>query len=196
MKITYTPNPLETIVELDEHEQEVFKLKIKIAEMESDMFSAHFYLQEGKDWYSVEDARKELDPNYFVSDEGNGLDKRVQQLFECYIADLKSSHIGDCTCVACSCTKCYAESLLGIDTIQGLGKHEGHAIYSAFNYKDGDEWKKRSLPEALEILRTYKPNAAWQGWEAHADRWTAERKRAYEWLLNYSNTHFKGNEMS
>ena len=29
MKITYTPNPLNTIVELDEHEIELFRLKLK-----------------------------------------------------------------------------------------------------------------------------------------------------------------------
>ena len=44
MKITYTPNPLCTVIELDEHEQEAFKLKIKIEQYEDMIFSAHFAL--------------------------------------------------------------------------------------------------------------------------------------------------------
>ena len=44
MKITYTPNPLDTIVELDEHEIELFRLKLKIEQYEDMMFGAHYAL--------------------------------------------------------------------------------------------------------------------------------------------------------
>jgi hypothetical protein len=217
MKITYTPNPLRTIVELDEHEQEIFKLKIKISELEEAMGSASLYLDpKNAGWIMnksprrpdghtleslIEEVRKDyLDMDYFYTDETpSGIDKRVQELFEHYIEELKGSHIGDCTCFAMSCSKCHAESKLGIDTIKGLGKHPGHKIQSAFSYKEGDVWKERSLDEALAILGGYDPkqtdpdtDAAWAkvgGFEAHIPRWKAEAKAAYDWLLAYRNEH-------
>jgi hypothetical protein len=44
MKITYTPNPLDTQVELEPHEQELLRLKIKLGEYENILFSAHWDL--------------------------------------------------------------------------------------------------------------------------------------------------------
>jgi hypothetical protein len=48
MKITYTPNPLRTIVELDDHEKEIFKLKLKIDELEENLGSASLSLDPKK----------------------------------------------------------------------------------------------------------------------------------------------------
>jgi hypothetical protein len=215
MKITYTPNPLNTIVELDEHEQEIFKLKLKISELEEAMGSASLYLDpKNASWIMtrrpdghtletlIEKVRKDyLDMDYFYTDEvPSGLDKRVQELFDHYIEELAGSHGGDCTCFACSCSKCHAEGKLGIDTIKGLGKHSAHKIQGAFSYKDGNVWKERTMDEALELLRTYAPkqtdpesDKAWAkvgAFEAHVPRWTAEAKLAYDWLLAYRNEHF------
>ena len=47
-------------------------------------------------------------------------------------SELSGCHVGDCTCVACSCSKCWAEGLLGIDTIPGLGKHQASHISDEF----------------------------------------------------------------
>lgn len=206
MKITYTPNPLCTIVELNEHEIELLRLKIKLEQYEDMIFSAHFALTSRlKDMGSlkaitvekaIEEATKELDPAYWCEDE-NKLDRRVNELLEHFLEELKSSHAGDCTCFAMSCSKCHAESKLGIDTIKGLGKHPGHKIQSAFSYKEGDVWKERTLDEALAILKDYDPKpqagSGWDkvgGFEAHIPRWKAEAKAAYEWLLAYRNEHF------
>ena len=210
MRITYTPNPLRTIVELDEHEIEILRLKIKIEQFEEMIFSAHWNLTRSAEYLAslprmstVENAResaiKELDPARWC-DENNRLDARVEDLLQHYLEELRGTHVGDCTCFAMSCSKCHAESMLGIDTIKGLRKHPGHKIQVAFSYKEGDVWKQRSLSEALEILKNYDPKPTGGGWEkvggfeAHVPRWKAEAKEAYEWLLNYQSLHFTTTE--
>ena len=129
MKITYNKNPLFTTVELDENEKKELWYKIKIQEMEEILFSAHFYLEEK--YFDLKRAKDDLDPDYYCNEEDNKkskLDERCDMLLETFLSELQSNHIGDCTCVACSCMKCHAEGLLGIDTIKGLGKHTAHKI--------------------------------------------------------------------
>ena len=105
----------------------------------------------------------------FLSDAD--IDARVIE----YQAYLRESHCGDCICVPGTCVKCYVESLLGVDTLPGLGKHEANAIESAFR-------KVNTRAEAIEWLRSAPITADWEGWESHAERWREERRRAAEWL--------------
>ncbi|MFK5282421.1 hypothetical protein ACI3PL_22955, partial [Lacticaseibacillus paracasei] len=49
------------------------------------------------------------------------------------IDDLNYPHVGDCTCDAASCSRCYVEFLLGIDTTEGCGKHQFRSILGAFS---------------------------------------------------------------
>lgn len=213
MNIIWNKNPLYTVIELTEQEQEIFKLKIKIHELEEDLGSASVYLDpQNASWIMkpsarrpeghtletlVEEVRNDyLDMSYMYGEgkyEGKGLDARVDELFEYYMTDLKSSHGGDCTCFPCSCSKCHAESLLGIDTIKGLGKHSAHKILGAFGKNN-----ERSIDEALEHLKNYTVTPptenldGWEkvgGWEKHVPRWTAEAKAAYDWLLAYRTAH-------
>lgn len=192
MKITYTPNPLNTIVELDEKEVELFRLKLRIELLEEAVFGAQYHLgmnPYAKDTFDVEAAKRDL--RY---DEEKA-DARVEQLLHHYLEELKLPHLGDCVCFAMSCSKCHAESLLGIDTLKPFpGKHPMHHVASAFS-RWNPETKQHdrpevSLDEAIEKLASYKPSASWAGWEAHADRWAREAKSAHEYLLNYRNTHF------
>lgn len=210
MKITYTPNPLDTVVELDRQEIDMFRLKIKLQQYEEMIFSAYYTitsrLEERGSLKAItaeeamKEARKELDPDYWCNDEADKedhskLDSRVELLLDHYIADLKSSHVGDCTCVPASCSKCHAEQLLGIDTLKPYpGKHQLHQIASVFS-RWNVETKQHDLPEvtlgeAIEKLSTYTPKANWLGWESHADRWACEAKEAHEYLINYRNKHF------
>lgn len=197
MKIIWNKNPLRTVIELDEFEKKEFWYKIKIKELEEIVTTGHFTLSH-HEWHNkaikprtleetVAEAMRELDPSYVYNEgesEGKGIDARVQELFEYYMADLAGPHVGDCTCVPCSCTKCHAEDILGINTIKGLGKHSAYKVDSAFGKNN-----ERSIDEALEHLKNYVPKADWAGWEAHADRWTKEAKAAYEWLLAYRQAH-------
>jgi hypothetical protein len=192
-----------TAVELDEHEKRELWNKIRFDEMLELLFSAHYELtkKEGPDLVRL---AKEVDPEYYLNEEEDGkktpLDVRVDMLLQHYLDELMGAHMGDCTCIACSCSKCHAETVLGIDTIKGLGKHEGHKISSAFSYKDGDVWKERTLPEVLEILRDYDPkqtdpsaDASWArvgGFESHVPRWQEEVSRAIHWLEKYQMEHF------
>jgi hypothetical protein len=187
MKITYNKNPLLTTIELDDHEKEVFRLKLKIKELEETVFSAHFHLTEKYGFYNVDDARKELNPDYWLDDSGDKptVNKRIDEMFDYYMVELQSAHCGDCTCVPCSCDKCSAESLLGIDTIPKLGKHVAYQINHAFGKNS-----ENTLDDALEALRVYVPTAAWEGWEPHAMRWRQEATDAYEWLKNYRDEHY------
>lgn len=200
MKITYNKNPLLTTVELDETDKTLLWHKIKIAELEERLSSVAFSLQEGK-YFDLEDAKKMADTDYYWSDNDNEksqIDKRCDQLLAHFIEELQSTHVGDCTCVACSCSKCHAESILGIDTIPGLGKHEAHKIDGAFGAEN-----QRSIEEAIERLSKFEINPenytsdAWVkmgGYEQFVPRWKAEQERAHAWLINYKNQHFNDNQ--
>jgi hypothetical protein len=186
MKITYAQNPLETKVELDDHEKEILWYKIKVEQLKWLIIGANVYLEEGQ-FFNLDRAREEVETEWLYKGEGEDrakFDKQVDEYLEGYLQDLTGTHLGDCTCMASSCGKCNAESLLEIDTIEGLRKHPGSYVYSAF--RDG----KRNLNEAIAYLETHKPTAKWKGWEAHADRWAAEQKEACEWLKAYRDKHF------
>lgn len=212
MKITYTPNPLETIVELEPHEVELFRLKLKLEIYEDKMLNAHtaitdrqkemgslkaLSLEEG-----VAEAVRELDPDEWCTDKKSKVDERVDELLQHYLEELKSNHAGDCTCFAMSCSKCYAEQLLGINTLKPFpGKHALHKIASAFSRwnqaTQQHDGPKVSLDEAIEKLRTYNPvkGPAWQkfsqaAFDEYVPKWKAEAQVAYEYLINYRNTHF------
>ena len=189
MKITYTPNPLATIVELDEHEIEVLRLKIKLEQYEELMFGAYWDLTRDEKYLAglprpktVEQARQEaieaLDPKHWCTDEPSKVDKRVEELLQHFLEELRGSHLGDCTAFPMSCSKCHAENLLGIDTLgPKSGKHVLHRIASTFSTWNPDT-QQHDLPEVTldEALAKLKadPNG----------------KDAYEYLLNYRKTHF------
>lgn len=198
MKIIYNKNPLKTVVELDEHEQKEFWYKIKIEEMEELLFEAHFYSEDK--YLDMERVKEAVDPKYYMTEknEKSELEKRCDELLEHYLMELRGWHVGDCTCVACSCSKCHAESLLGIDTIKGLGKHSAYKIDAAFGKNN-----EKTIDEAIDSLANYKPIIAdpkvWEkvgGYERYVPRWTAEAKAAYDWLVEYKNTHFNNGEQN
>jgi hypothetical protein len=186
LKITYTPNPLSTIVELDEPEQRELWYKIALEELTDLLFSVHYQLTHAKT-PDMDQCKKDVHPDFYLGKDGDTegvktpLDGRADRILEHYLEELRGTHGGDCTCFAASCSKCAAEKRVGIDTIAGLGKHQGFLINCGFFYREGETWKERSLEDALERLRTY---------ENPRPDWVEDARAAYEWLLAYRNNHF------
>jgi hypothetical protein len=193
VKITYHPNPLRTVIELDPAELENFRLKVKLAEMSDLLFDAHFHLEEGA-YFDLAKARDAVDPAYYLQDGDkiSGLDERVELLVSTFVSDLAGTHIGDCTCFPASCTKCHAEEILGIDTIKGMGKHMGSKIFHAFE-------KHGTLDAVIESLENYAPERTpeWVRtdpsgamWASCLPRWQTEANQAAAWLRAYRDEHF------
>lgn len=184
MKITYTPNPLATVVELEPHEAELLKLKLRLERYEDMMFMAHHELTSRLDTeQAVALAIKQIDPNKWGGDMPNRFEQHLNEVFQCYINDLADQHAGDCTAFAASCTKCHAEDLLGINTLGKYpGKHALHAVAGAFSNYNPDTKKfdrpEPTLDEAIAKLSQRTDDGA---------------KTAVEYLTQHRNTHFKEN---
>jgi len=207
MKIIYYPNPLRTRVYLNDLEKENFRLRYKVEYLHDIISGVRYRLKEDPNkklecpnpnmnglthW---ELARKQIPENFYTDE----FDEHITEMANYYLNDLENGyHCGDCTCVPCSCSKCHAEYLLGIDTIKGLGKHEAHKIDALFNPVRMSTFDTRTIDEVLELLKNYhiektKPeswsNFQQEYYESHIPRWNREAENAYKWLLNYKHEH-------
>lgn len=202
MRIVWAENPLNTRVELDELDMRLLKEKLKSERLEDCLVSACFdlssdALSRNKDKTAEERiAMVTLDINYLLDEAKRGDKTFSEQLDESvasYVQGLLDAHCGDCTCVACSCSKCHAENLLGVDTIKELGKHPATKINAAF--KEGGD-----IDGAIRWLSTYQPThdpkSRWarEEWAVHVPRWVEEGKRAHAWLVAYKDEHFSRGE--
>ena len=190
MIIYWTENPLRTIIEVDKKDIERMSASVR-----NDVFYDYVYFLR----VCVDENGNSHDPQKAIETlkkfSYNIIETDVEEIVNQYILALKDSHAGDCTCVPCSCTKCFAECSLGINTIEGLGKHAANYINSAF-YKKGSEHS--NIDEALEYLLNYKvapydPKSSWKNmgreyYESWIPKWESDAKKAYNWLLNYKNT--------
>jgi len=186
MRIIWNPNPLLTAVELDDADKKLLWHQMKVHVLEERISEADFDLDpEHQKWCRdalkdrcpvdfVAEAQKSLDYPFICGDEKRNdktFDEYITERADVYAAELLLGHSGDCTYVPCSCLKCHAEAMIGVDTIPGLGKHEASYIGSA---SDG-----RTIDEAIVYLR-----------HAHVPRWIEEAKRAHAWLVAYQREHF------
>ena len=207
MRIVYAENPLKTRIELDDADRRAFCVRLKLDELEDAVSSARMVLDRGQwPWLAklqgkvgpltaeeaVDLARDRLDFSEPARYDGKSFDDYVLDRAVDLFQDLLGEHCGDCTCVPASCPKCYAEGLLGIDTIAGLGKHGGSKISSVFRSRvpGGPE---PTLDEAIEALRVYYPVSTIPSWtgedfDRHIPRWIDDARRARAWLMDYKAT--------
>ena len=203
MKIIWNPNPLLTVVELNEADKQLLWHRVKINELEERISQAHFDLDpEMREWRQsigkgrspeewITEAQRSLDYSYVCGDtkyDGSSFDEYITYVTNEYIQELSRAHCGDCTCVACSCLKCHIETLLGIDTIKGLHKHEASFISGAFMPKNG---ATPTLEQAIAYLKDYQPQNVQEWGLPHVERWKQEAQRAYQWLVAYQQEHFE-----
>jgi hypothetical protein len=199
LKILWAQNPLLTVVELDEFDKEILWHRLKIERLEGCLAQGHFGLTvKFNEWrkstcngwsldVAVDEALRDMGYDYVCGDtqrNGKSFDVEIDELTEACVAELAMGHSGDCTCVPCSCDKCHAETLVGVNTINGLGKHEASYIAGAFE-------SQRTLDEAVAHLTDYEPKNVPEWGLPHVDRWREETRRAHEWLLAYRRDHFE-----
>lgn len=186
MKINYHLNPCNTTIELTDHEKALLKLNIKLREMEELLFEAHFALKHAKNAPEMKRVEEAVDPDYYMSeDDGpSKLDQRVESLYQLALEELEhGAHVGDCTCVACSCSKCWAEGMIGIDTIKGVGKHSLYKI-------DGAARNAKTPEEVMAKLG--KEITSTEDWhKGHLERWNTERLSALGWYEHYVATYLR-----
>lgn len=55
-----------------------------------------------------------------------------KEWFNDIVSGLRSYHVGDCTAVACTCDRCFAESCFRIPYTANKSKHESHQLLTEF----------------------------------------------------------------
>jgi hypothetical protein len=183
MKIKWHENPLRSTVDLTDDDRKLFRLKLKIEEYEEAVGMAALYLdEEGADakYFSPETARRYLECVQKEDFE--------DEHYHDFIRELESGHHGgDCTSAPGPCPKCYAEGLLGVDTIPGLKADMAHYIDVAFGR--GDDV---GIDEAIRRLDKHQPipSGGWlkvapEKFDDNVERWKREAKAACDWLVEY-----------
>lgn len=152
MRVIYTQNPLRSYFDMSEQDKAEFKQKL-------------YAYHKDEEEENHEEATKwtEHQYPYFIEALTSG-----------------EEHWGDCTKVACSCTKCHAEDVLGVSAVEGIKN---------FHYISGAFGKDTTLDEAIEKLsKDAEYNEEWH--KPHIERWTKERKEALESLIWYRDKYF------
>lgn len=187
MRIIYNKNPCLSSIILDDVEKELFVEKFKVEYFLTNLHHLNYLLDKKDDKIQ---ALKDLN-NVMESYYNTNVDEEAKT----YFTDLeKGVHVGDCTCVPCTCTKCYAEDILGVSTIEGLGKHHLYKIDNYFS-KNPDN----TIDDAITYLTKYYDSGPvpdnWKNSEEaywkYMVRWKEEAKQAAEWL---DTTHRKNLE--
>lgn len=197
MKVIYGEDPFNVSVVLDETEKMQLWYLIKINKLEELMFEAHYFMKEN----DHERVKAVVDPKYYCTDDRSPLDKSTDASHQMYLEELEvGTHCGDCICVPCSCSRCWAESIVGIDTLPGLGKHQASGVDKAYRDQFREEGT-RSIDNSIERLRNFDARKAIADWGSEVlarytpediddlvERWTREHAQGLEWLVSFKET--------
>lgn len=198
MKFEYAINPMETKVFLDDADRKYLRLAIRL-EAALDAISYTRLLEKLEKPEDIERYRGYVKGYMDTAYDEDHVSAKIDEQVKMYEEELLSGHMGDCVCFACSCMKCWAEGLMGINTIKGLGQHEAHKIDMCFTDTSGEKWKRRDataaqvLEDLAKPIRREKPDS-WENhtqeqYESHIPRWERERENALKWYQNYVKEH-------
>ena len=130
MKINWHPNPFYTKVEIDDRDRERVLLYLQNEEYVEILCGLDNALNgkyRGPALTDLEEIKKE------VGKWGDICNMTINsEEVTTFLSYIDTVHLGDCTCVPCSCIRCQVEEALGVDTIKGLGKHSARKIEGAF----------------------------------------------------------------
>lgn len=188
MKINWHPNPFRTSVEIDDRDKQMILLAIQNEEYVDILCSLDLWM-EGKIKKDTPPTMEDIQKQ--TSRWGEICNMTVDsEEVRYYVSYLDTEHMGDCTCVPCSCVRCHVEEMLNINTIKGLGKHQAHKVLGAFG-RDGTNTIDEAI-ESLEQNPEYKKPDSWPdsiGYDVHIPRWEKERESALKWLKAYKKEH-------
>jgi len=185
MKINWHPNPLYSTIEIDDRDRRMMLLYVQNEEYTEILFDLQDDLEQvplNPEVMTKRVAKWEKISNMDIT-------TNMVSQWETFLTD---SHCGDCTCVPAGCTKCYAEGMLDVSTIEGLGKHQARKIMGAFGMNN-----ERTIDEALEIMAIkpdYIKTEVWRQftqeyYDSQVPRWESERLSAIKWLTEYKQKH-------
>lgn len=188
MKINWQPNPFNTTIEIDKRDKDRVVLYLQTEEYTNMLCELDLWLK-GRINTDVTPTIEEIHKRIEGWGDVCNMTSESEEVVT-FLSYLDTPHMGDCTCVPCSCIRCQVEDALGVDTLKGLGKHSARKVEGAFG-RDGS----LSIDEAianLEKTPDYNKPDTWPdsvGWDVHIPRWEIEREAALKWLKQYKETH-------
>lgn len=169
--VTLTENPLHSKVTMTESARREYVLRFALKQMEDMAWEIKFRSDDQSTAYNPKRATDAV--SAFTEFEGHDVYPEnsfefweaygIKHHLDHYLHALNEEHGGDCTAVACSCTRCWAESLAGIDTLPG-GKQLNASIAAKFASPPTDpksiafrESQKKKSEEYWETVRQENP---------------------------------------
>jgi hypothetical protein len=192
MKIHWNQNPFKTKIEIDSRDLELLLRRHQSEEYADILCELDLRLQGKIGGEALTDPKNILEK---ISSWSAIYDLSIDSKeIQNYVEWLDDEHCGDCVCLPCSCVRCEVEDMLGVNTLEGLGKHEALKVLRAFEKVETIDEAINSLERLLEQPFTSNKPDLWKmfsqkEYEKHIARWKAETVNALKWLKIYKIKH-------